>query len=138
MWEIKRPILDPLPTPPFNLPEKKTDEDQVHPSTLDDGENGEQSEQKCWYIECLAREMGDIIESTKNDVLPTNSDNQELVSEQSVKNNDVYQVSLNKWPPLPEIDRYNANLHNPTVDINYLFTSFIKFPGVWRMWKITK
>ena len=82
--------------------------------------------------------MGDIIESTKNDVLLTNSDNQELVSEQSVKNNNVYQVSSNKWPPLPEIDRYNANLHNPALDGNCLFNSFIDFLAVWRMWITTK
>ena len=130
--------MDLLPTPLFDLPEQKTDKDQVHPSTLDDGENGEQNEQKCWYIECLAREMGHIIESAGSDVLLTNLDNQELVSEQYVKDNDVYQVSLNKWLPLPKIDRCNANLHDPALDGNCLFNSFINFLAVWRMWIITQ
>ena len=109
-----------------------------HSPALDDGNNQDDSKVKYWYIECLARKMGHIIKSAKNDVLPTNSDNQELVSEQFVKNNDVYQVSLNKWPPLPEIDRYNANLHDPALDGNCLFNSFIIFLAVWRMWTITK
>ena len=38
VWEIKRPALDPLPTPPFDLPKQKTDEDPSQPSTLDDDE----------------------------------------------------------------------------------------------------
>ena len=97
VWEIKRPTLDPLPALPFDLSEQKTpDKDQAQLSTLDDSENGEKNEQKCWYVECLAREMGHIIESAGSDVLLTNLDNQELVSKQYVKNNDVYQVSLNK------------------------------------------
>ena len=130
VWEIKRPTLDPLPTPPFDLPEQKTpDKDQAQLSTLDDSENGEKNEQKCWYVECLAREMGHIIESAENDVLSTDSDNQKIVPEQSVEDNDVYQVSLNKWPPMPEIDRCNANLHDPALDGNCLFNSFIHFFG---------
>ena len=58
VWEIKRQALEPLPTPPFQLPEQKMEEDQAQSSTLDDDENREQNEQKHWYIECLAREMG--------------------------------------------------------------------------------
>ena len=127
MWEIKQPALDPLPTPPFDLPEQKTDKDPAQPSTLDDNENGEQNEQKCWYIECLAREMGHIIESANNDILSTHSDNKELVSDESAEVNDVQQVSWNKWPPLPEIDRCIANLHDPPLDGNCLFNSFINF-----------
>lgn len=82
--------------------------------------------------------MGHIIESAENDVLSTNSDNQKIVPEQSVEDNDVHQVSLNKWPPMPEIDRCNANLHDPALDGNCLFNSFIHFLAVWRMWIITK
>ena len=94
VWEIKRPALGPLPTPLFDLSEQKTDEDPAQSSrTLDDGENGQQNEQKCWYVECLAREMGHIIESAENDILSTTSDNQELVPEESVKDNNVHQVS---------------------------------------------
>ena len=71
--------------------------------------------------------MGHIIESAENDILSTTSDNQELVPEESVEDNDVHQVSLNKWPPSPEIDRCIANIYDPPLDGNCLFNSFIHF-----------
>ena len=71
--------------------------------------------------------MGNIIQSAEKDVLPTNLGKQELVPEESVKDNDVHQMALNKWPPPHEIDRCNAILHDPALDGNCLFNSFIIF-----------
>ena len=127
VWEMKRPALDPLPAPPFDLAQQRPEEEQAQPSTLDDCENEDRNKQKFWYIECLSREMGHVLESAESNVLPTGLDKEEFVSEHSVESNAVHQGSLNKWPPPTELNRCNTNLHDPALDGNCLFNSLIHF-----------
>ena len=131
VWEMKRPALDPLPAPPFDLAQQRPEEEQAQPSTLDDCENEDRNKQKFWYIECLSREMGLVLESAESNVLPTGLDKEEFVSEHSVESNAVHQGSLNKWPPPTELNRCNTNLHDPALDGNCLFNSLIHFLKHW-------
>ena len=101
VWEIKRPKLEPLPSPSemFNDGEVNVMDDEAI---------------RRWYLDCLGEEMMGYD--------PSSAESANAEEEESDKD-----PSEQKWPPPGLVGRGNINLYNPDPDGNCLFSSISNF-----------